>query len=93
MIFVLKAFTFKEQTLYAGILSGSLSVIITSIINRIKKGKPLTVSQTVLIIEGILNGYVLDKNLSSTAKTLEDEIVCKQNHCVDTVANIIKSNL
>ena len=92
MIFVFKAFIFKEQTLYAGILAGSLSMVITSIINRIRKGKPLTVSQTILIIEGILNGYIPEQNLSSTAKALESEIEKSQTPCVDTLAQIIKNN-
>ena len=93
MIFISKAFTINAQSFYAGLLSGSLSLVITSIINRIKKGKPLTVSQTVLIIEGILSGYVHEQNLSSTARALEEEITLKgDTTSPDVVANIIKSN-
>ena len=93
MIFISKAFTLKEQTFYAGILSGSLSVIIVSIFNRIKKGKPLTVSQTVLIIEGIISGYVKDDLLSSTAKALDEHILSPESSVsAQTVAEIIKSN-
>ena len=92
MIFVSKAFTFNEQTLYAGILAGSLSLIINGIINRIRKGKPLTVSQTVLIIEGIISGYVSEENLSATARALDEHISVEQEPSASTIAQIIKSN-
>ena len=48
----------KKEVFYGGILSGSLSAIISSAIKKISNGKPIGVSATVLLIEGNLDGYI-----------------------------------
>lgn len=93
MIFISKMVIFKRDSFYAGILSGSLSAIINGIALRISKGKPISVSQTVLLIESILSGYVKENNLSSTASAIEQTIFNeKTNTCPEKLANLIKSN-
>ena len=80
IIFVCNEFMIKTDALYAGILSGSLSIIICKSVKKIASGKPLTFSATVLLIEGILQEYIsenkvfdvaikLDKLLSSNDKS------------------------
>lgn len=70
MLFVLKSFALTYQSLYAGLLSGSLSVIFCSMIKKISSGKVIA-SQTVMLIEGILQGVVSDNLLTQTAIELE----------------------
>ena len=81
MIFVLKAFTFRNETLCAGVLSGSLSVIISSSLNKIFQGKPFNVNKTILLIEGILEGYVNQSCLTQTAYVIEQILLT----CTDNV--------
>ncbi len=93
MIFVCGAFKINVNSIYAGTLCGSMSLIIGGALARIKKGKPLSVSQTVLLIETILTGYVYSENLSSTAKSVEQLIGEKEEETnADQIADAIKEN-
>ncbi len=93
MIFVSKAFSVNVNSLYAGILCGSLSLIIGGALARITKGKPLSVSQTVLLIESILAGFVHAENLNRTATEVENLIAdTEENTDADSIANTIKQN-
>ncbi len=93
MIFVYKAFAISTSGLYAGMLCGSTALIINGIIARIKKGKPLSVSQTVLLIEGIISGYVNSESLSEVAKSVERLIsVDKENTSLNDIAGKLKEN-
>lgn len=71
MIFVEKAFVLKKEVFYGGILSGSLSAIISSAIGKILSGKPIGASATVLLIEGMLEGYIETHLLTKTAIDIE----------------------
>ncbi len=90
MIFVIHKVSFTKGAFYGGILSGSLSVIFYSSINKISKGKPLGANATILLIEGILNEYVSQDILTKTALeiekvlSIEDDTVMHQQ-VVDTL--------
>ncbi|MBE5737684.1 MAG: hypothetical protein E7348_04715 [Clostridiales bacterium] len=72
MIFVINDFTFRSETLYAGIFSGSISAIINSTITKLLQGKPINTNTTILLIEDILRGYIDQKVLSKTASEIEN---------------------
>ncbi len=93
MIFVCKAFEINTNSLYAGMLCGSMSLIIGGALARIKKGKPLSVSQTVLLIESILSGFVHNESLTQTATSVEGLIAETEDATdLDGIANKIKEN-
>ncbi len=81
MIFVIKAFSFRHETLCAGILSASLSVILSSSLNKIFQGKPFNVNKTILLIEGILEGYISQTSLTQTAYIIEEILL----NCQDVI--------
>lgn len=91
MAFVLKKFAFTAHALYAGLLSGSLSVVICSTLKKIISGKPIITNQTILLIEGLIHGFISDNCISATAVKLEqifdqdysDELLT--NHVVNTL--------
>lgn len=80
MIFVITAFSFRTEAFYAGILCGSLSAIIISIINKIKKGEPIPLSATTLLIEKLLSEYVSKESATATALIIEQIIESKQEN-------------
>ena len=70
-----------------------MSLIIGGALARIKLGKPLSVSQTVLLIESLLIGFVHSDNISSTASTIENLIgETEEVTNADSIANAIKNN-
>lgn len=71
IIFVLKTFELRQETLYAGLLSASLSAIFTSLLKKILQGKVVNVNKTILLIEGILEGYISQNCLTETAYIIE----------------------
>lgn len=73
-IIISEQFLLSEKYFYAAVMCGSLSTVITSIINKIKSGKPLSLSPTLLLIEGLLSEFVDQKVLSSTAIEIEQMI-------------------
>ncbi len=89
MIFLTKTFTFRETAFYAGILAGSLSAVILSSINRISRGKPLSLSATALIIESIISGHVAEDKLMNTV--LEIEKIVKKDDCThEQIVTVLK---
>ena len=96
MIFVLKAFSFSDASFYAGILSGSLSVLIKKTALKIAQGKNIGISATALLIEGLLSGYVSDGALTETARVLEKILLSEnldENDAVDQVILTIKEKV
>ena len=81
MIFVLKAFTFTNESFCAGILSASLSVILSSSLGKIFQGKPFNANKTILLIEGILDGYISQTCLTQTAYIIEEILL----NCQDAI--------
>ncbi len=72
MIFVINQVLFTKSAFYGGILSGSLSAIFYSTISKIFGGKTIgATNATLLLIEGILNGYVAQDLLTKTALEIE----------------------
>ena len=90
IIFVEGAFCFKKEVFYGGILSASLSAIISSALNKISQGKPIGVSATVLLIEGILESYIESNLLTNTALEIEQALILedsekKEQQVIDTI--------
>ena len=79
MIFVINKFYFTKGAFYAGILSGSLSAIFYSAVNKIAKGKPLGANATILLIEGILSEYVSQDILTKTALEIEKVLLVEDD--------------
>lgn len=71
IIFVQATFTLEKEAFYGGILSGSLSAIISSALNKILNGKSIRGGATILLIEGILDGYIAQNLLTKTAMDIE----------------------
>ncbi len=93
MIFVSHAFILSLNGVYAGILCGSVSLIINGIVNRIKKGKPLSVTQTVLLIEAIISGYVQAEALNATARSVENILKEQaESASLDEIASMLQLN-
>lgn len=74
MLFVIKDFSFRAESFYGGLVSGSVSAIISSTIKKIAKGKHIDTSTTVMLIESILEGYIAQDTLSSLALDIEKDL-------------------
>ncbi len=93
MLFVCKAFKINVNSIYAGTLCGSISLIIGGALARIKKGKPLSVSQTVLLIERLLTGFVQAESLTQTATAVDALLADNEEDAnADSIAEAIKEN-
>ncbi len=71
MIFVLQDFTFSAGTFSAGILSGSLSIVLTTSVYKLQNGKPISVNAEHMLIERLLEGYVTAELIDYTASTVK----------------------
>lgn len=71
MLFVLKCFSFSAGTFSAGFLSGSLSVIMTSSLYRLKHGKPLNINAVHVLIENLISDYVNADSLCTTVDVIK----------------------
>ena len=74
MIFCVHAFTIRLESLSAGMLSGSLTLIILSSIKRISNGEPLNLGITVMLIKNLISGYVSEDKEIFTAQTIDSLI-------------------
>ena len=91
MYFVIKQVVFTKQSFYGGLLCGSLSAIFYSSLTKIGKSKPVGVGATILLIEGILDGYVAQELLTKTATQIEKILSTKdstllEQQVVDTLS-------
>ena len=69
-VFIKKSFSLTLETIYAGLISGSLSTVISCALNKISCGN--TVSNAVkLLIEGILDGLISKHSMHATVNSLE----------------------
>jgi hypothetical protein len=72
MIFLSKAFVFKDHAFILGVFSGSLSVIISTIVKKFIRGEQINLStKTAILIEGLLEGVIPPTQLTATAIALE----------------------
>ena len=71
IVFVNEGVCFTKGAFYGGVLSGSLSAIFYSALNKIFKGKPINANATLLLIEGILSDYLAQDILTKTAMQIE----------------------
>ena len=94
IIFVLKTFQLRQETLYAGLLSASLSAILSTSLKKLFQGKPVSVNKTLLLIEGILEGYVNQSCLTQTAYIIEQILLTCQDSIEQEkqVQNALKEN-
>jgi hypothetical protein len=72
MLFVLKSFSFSLGTFSAGFLSGSLSIVITASIYKLKSGKPINVNAIAVLIESLISDYVSDDAIFSSVNVIQD---------------------
>lgn len=96
MIFLSRAFVFNEQAIASGVLSGSLAVIINSLVNKLKRGEMVVLSATALLIEGLLEGIVPKSCISATAVAVENIINDKtadkeKEELIKEITKIVKS--
>ncbi len=96
MIFISKAFVFNEEVIASGILSGSVAIIINSLINKLKRGDMVALSATALLIEGLLEGIVPKSCISMTAVAVENIINDqtadrKKEELIEEITKIVKS--
>jgi hypothetical protein len=73
-VIISEQFLLNEKCFYTAVMCGSLSTVIISIINKIRSGKPLSLSPTLLLIESLLSEFVDQKILSATAIEIEQMI-------------------
>ena len=92
MIMVINAFTIRTEAIYAGLLSGSLSAVILSAVKKISQGKPLGISATVILIEGLLDGYIGEKHLTEVATILDKIIKTENENKTEQVYIALKDN-
>lgn len=89
MIFVVNGFAFSKGTFSAGILSGSLSVIMSSSVYKLKNGKPVSFNTRMVLVENLLKGIVSESNLAVTVNEilyiLDSEILSKEQEIINTV--------
>ena len=69
-IFITKSFSLSIETVYAGILSGSLSTVFSCALNKITSGNSVS-SAVKLLIEGILDGLISKQAMHATVSSLE----------------------
>ncbi|MBE7083108.1 MAG: hypothetical protein E7373_00715 [Clostridiales bacterium] len=88
MIFVCFAFSFRTEAIGAGILCGSLSTIVVSIAGKIKKGEPIPLNATTLLIEKLLEDYVSKESAIATALIIEELIESSNKEKGDSLTKL-----
>ena len=92
MIFVLNAFTFTKGTFSAGILSGSLSIIMSSSIYKLKNGSGLTTDVIYLLIESLISDYVNKDTLCTTTNLIKNLIESDGESKEERITSTLKDN-
>ncbi len=91
-IFIEKALRLKTDTFYAGILCGSLSLIITSAVKKISSGKNLPFNAVALLIESLLESYFSGNALVDAVKVVEG-VLNNQTDDLETHVGVALKNL
>lgn len=94
MIFVSKAFVFNEDAFYAGIVSGSLSKIISATLKRITDGKQSSLNALKLLIEELICEIADENLLSATALSIEKLFANEMDNdkLKEQIINILAAN-
>lgn len=94
MVFIVKGFSFSRGTFSAGMLSGSLSVIITSAVYKLKNGKTfnLNCDKANTIIESLISDYVIAENITNVASALKEIVAINDNNAHQDVYNTLVEN-
>lgn len=88
-------FMLREQAFYAGILSGSLSIAISSTVNKISTTKSLGINTSIFIIQSLIKNLVKSSNLTTTAISLENLIAQNNDDeqgLINAVKEVLKTN-
>jgi hypothetical protein len=72
--FVVKDFSFREETITFGIVSGSLSVVLIRSFFSLINGKSLTTDTTLLLIEGIIEEVIEPSSVKSVSVMIKNII-------------------
>ncbi len=67
MAAIRKSFVFSAEAFYTGLAAGSLSTAIAALVNKIRRGEPITFEVTQLFIEGLLEGFIDSQKKSAVA--------------------------
>ena len=92
MIFVIKSFNFSLGTFSAGFLSGSLSIVITSSVYKLKSEKPINVNAVAMLIESLISDYVSSDALYSSVNVIKDIIDNAEINAEEQVEEILILN-
>lgn len=87
----------NAEVISAGIMSGSLSVAVRVIVNRLLKGQPLPKNKQALIITGLIEGYVDQNNVTTSVEFIQkffDEGNCamEDNEIITQIALHLSQN-
>ncbi len=93
MIFVAKGFKFNVSAVSAGILSGSLSVIVNASIKRLKEGKLPRVNAIETVIESLICAYVKKELLNQTAVKIKQAVQTANGDIKAELNAILTENL
>lgn len=89
---------FTLEVIYAGLISGSLSVIIKVTITKIIKGEPLPKTKAQLLITGLIEGYVKKESITIVIQFIENLFVeietsnLTENQVIEQIANELKKH-
>lgn len=90
MIFVIGEFRFSESAFAMGLISGSISLVIKSIVTKLITGKGINFNPTVMIIEQLILGYVANESITKTA-VLIAEIIFNEINEEETKRQIVEA--
>ena len=94
MIFVICEFRFSESAFAMGLVSGSISLVIKSIVAKIISGKAINFNPAVMIIEQLILGYVASESITKTAVLISEIIFneISEEESKQKIVETIKTN-
>lgn len=94
MIFVIGEFKLSESAFAMGLVSGSISLVIKSIVLKIISGKAIRFNPAVMIIEQLILGYVASESITKTAVLISEIILSEisEEESKQKIIETIKTN-